>query len=100
MRSANWLMIVSNSLPAALDLGERGHEPPVAAVQEILDRFALGLEAEATLTLPFGADPVVGHERALGHAEPLTSVSPSVDTDVTAKQADSTLATSRAKVRR
>ena len=74
---------------AALDLLELGYEAPVAAVQEVLNCLALGRKAEAGAALSFGADAVVGHKHALGHAEPLTFVSSNVDTHVTAKQSRS-----------
>ena len=61
---------------AALDLGELSDEAPAAAVQEVLDGFALCCKAEARAALAFCADPVVGDERPLGHAEPLTWVMP------------------------
>jgi hypothetical protein len=67
-------------LLAALDFLELSHEAPVAAVQEVLNGLALRGKAETGAALQFGADAVVGHERTLGHAEPLTSVSPNVDT--------------------
>jgi hypothetical protein len=50
---------------AAFDLGKFGNQRPSPAVQEVEDRLALRLEAEARFPLPIGADTEIRDELAV-----------------------------------
>lgn len=52
---------------AALDLDPLADQLPAAAVEEVIDRLALGIEAEPAIALTLGRDPQVRDELALGH---------------------------------
>ena len=53
---------------AAFNFGEAGLDLPIATIEEVLDRLALGFEAEPAGTLPCGGHPEVCDEFALGHS--------------------------------